>query len=333
MFSMIDVESAQERRSEWLEKNREILSRLFNNSSLEEEYSTGISVDIDNAITFGLKEKYFKDDINEQIGRLESILERLEREKGEKPPEEPIRQDPSKQMHGGEDRVRGEPPMEMPPTEKLIKREPTREPTAKEEPPKEEPPKKEPPKKEPPKEEPPKEEPPRGATRGRKLLREDPLSATVSNQSQSRGSNILLIHSQDKAAKEAVLKFIETLGLRALTLHEEPNPGSTLVEKFGKVSNIHFAIILFTPDGIAPTQDQPGERKAWVSQNMIFEFGYFVGKLGPGRVCVLYKEGMKITLDDSGVVNIPMDSRGGWRLLVAKEIKQTGIEIDLNKAI
>jgi predicted nucleotide-binding protein len=66
---------------------------------------------------------------------------------------------------------------------------------------------------------------------------------------------------------------------------------------------------------------------------MIFEFGYFLGKLGQGRVCVLYKEGVEIPPDYSGVTTIPMDSRGGWRVLVAKEIKQAGIEIDLNKAI
>jgi hypothetical protein len=75
------------------------------------------------------------------------------------------------------------------------------------------------------------------------------------------------------------------------------------------------------------------ERRVLVSQNMIFEFGYIVGKLGVRRVCALYEEGMKIPLGDSDIVCIPMDSRGRWRLLIAKEIKQAGIEIDLNKAI
>jgi predicted nucleotide-binding protein len=50
-------------------------------------------------------------------------------------------------------------------------------------------------------------------------------------------------------------------------------------------------------------------------------------------VCALYREGVEIPSDYPGVVTIPMDSRGGWRLLIAKEIKQAGVEIDLNKAI
>ena len=58
-----------------------------------------------------------------------------------------------------------------------------------------------------------------------------------------------------------------------------------------------------------------------------------MGKLGQERVCALYREKMEIPSDYSGIVFIPMDSRGGWKLLVAREIKQVGIEIDLNKAV
>ncbi len=309
MHSMMDLESAQERRTKWLENNTGVLTLLFDNSILE-EYSTDISLDINNAITFSLKEKYFKDDINEQIGRLESFLVRIKQK--EEPPEEPMRQNPLKEIHPGEAPPRGEPLMEKPPMEKMMKKEPSKElPSL---------------------EKSPKEEPSREVTHGKRLPRKEPPVTVVSNQTQLPGNTILLIHRQDEGEKESVLKFIEKLGLRALTLREEPNAGKTLIEKFGKLCDIHFAIILLTPDG-NPPQDQPGERKAWLSQNMIFEFGYFLGKLGPGRICALYKEGMKNAPDDWGVVNIPMDSRGGWRLFIAKEIKQTGIEIDLNKAI
>ncbi|HKC64277.1 MAG TPA: hypothetical protein VKB86_11595 [Pyrinomonadaceae bacterium] len=37
--------------------------------------------------------------------------------------------------------------------------------------------------------------------------------------------------------------------------------------------------------------------------------------------------------DYQGVVYIPTDSGGAWRLLLAKEIREAGIEIDLNKAL
>jgi len=153
------------------------------------------------------------------------------------------------------------------------------------------------------------------------------------NRPQLSRGDILLVHGRDEATKESLLEFLETLGLRPLILHEQPEGGKSIIETFAESAAIHFVIILITPDDIAAPRHKPKETQARVSQNVIFELGYFAGKLGRGRVCALYKEGVEIPSDYPGTVYIPMDSRGGWRLLIAKEMKQAGIEIDLNKAI
>ena len=311
MLSMMDLESAQERRTEWLEKNVQILTRLFNNPSFAEEYNGNLSFDMDSAITFTLKEKYFKDDINEQIGRLESFLDRLKlipEMKAEELAEQRLVEEPMEQEQPEEIQH-----MEVQLRETLSRALEPRE--------------------EPPKAKLPKEELLNEVPHKRELLREEPISTTVLDHIQLQEKNILLIHGRDEGAKESALKFIEKLELRALILHEQPNEGKSILEKFEEAPNANFAIILFTPDDIIAPRNKPKEKQACASQNVIFEFGYFVGKLGKGRVCALYKEGVAFPLDYPGVVYIPMDSRGGWRLLVAKEIKQAGIEIDLNKAV
>jgi predicted nucleotide-binding protein len=328
MFSMMDLESAQKRRGEWVEKNIEMLTRLVNNTFFKEEYEMGLSFDMDSAITFSLKEKYFRDDINEHIGRLESFLERLKlipEMKGEEIAEhelieEPIRQEQPREIQ----------PKEVQPSQALVKElKPT-----------EEPPKEKPVLKKPPKEEPsekrqklPKEEPSKEVPQRREPLKEEPPPTMALNQSPLQGENILLIHGRDEAAKESVSKFIEALGLRVFIPHKQPNGGRGILEKFGESSAIHFAIILLTPGEIAALQNRPEAKQTFISPNVMFEFGYLLGKLGHGRVCVLYDEGGEIPLDASNIMYIPLDSRGGWRLLVAKEIKQAGIDIDLNKAI
>ena len=276
MFSMTDLDNAQKRRTEWLENQTQMLARLFNDSSFEEENSTDISSDIDNAITFGLKEKYFKDDINEQIGRLESFLERLKQDSEEGLMEQMMRQEQPKEIQPEEVRTGA---TEKPFRDKLARRAPLKEPPSIEKPP------------------------------------------------------ILLIHGQDGTVKELVLEFIEKLGLRALTVYEQPTGGKGLIEKFRETSNIHFAIVLFTPNDATTLQDKPRGRRARLIQDIVFEFGFLVAKLGHERVCALCQEEAEIPFDYPGVVFIPTDSRGRWRLLVAKEIKQAGIEIDLNKAI
>jgi hypothetical protein len=321
MFSMADLESAQKRMTDWFDINVQLLTRLFSNSFFKEEYSMGLSSDMDSAITFSLKEKYFKEDMNEQIGRLESFLERLrlipEMKAGELTEqelvEETIKQEQPKQIQPSEVHPREAVTRELKPREEPIQEKPSEEPPSEEKPPK--------------------EEPSREVPETRKLVREEPPPTTVFNQSELPGGHILLIHGRDEATKETVSEFIENLGLRASILHEQPNGGRSIIEKFGEPSTIDFVIILFTPDDIAAPRSKPKERQTRVTQNVIFEFGYFLGKLGQGRVCVLYKEGVEILSDYPGIMYIPMDSRGGWRLLVAKEIKQAGIEIDLNKAI
>lgn len=331
IFSMMDLENAQERRTRWLEDNIKLFARLSNNFLNDEENNMNRSFDLNSAMTFSLKEQYFKDNVNEHIGRLESFLERLkltpedkvEERTERKPLEEEIRQEKPqekqlKEVQPKETPIREvkskeEPPIERPSIEKLMKKKILKEMLSKEKFEKEEPSKEVPDHMKPPREEPP--------------------STAVLSQSQLPMSNILFIHGRDETAKESILKFIEKLGHRAIVLHEQSDGGGGIIEKFRQLSKIDFAIFLFTAGDIAPSREEPSEGLSRGIPNLLFEFGYTMGKLGHERVCVLYKERMEPPPDYSGIVFIPMDSRGGWKLLVAKEIKQAGIEIDLNKAV
>jgi hypothetical protein len=326
MFSMADLDSAQERRTKWMEDNVKMLASLVNNPLFEDEYNIRATLDLDSAITFTLKEKYFRDDINEQIGKLESFLEHLklipemtaEEVIEQKLAEESMKKEQPKEIESIEAQLRQaltselkppkEPPKKEPLIEKPLRAEPLIEKLPQEEPLKEVPPRIEP-------------------------VREEPPPTVLLNQSHLPGGNVLLIHGRDEATKDSLLEFLEKLGLHPLVLHEQPDGGKSIIEKFEESINIDFAIILITPDDIAAPRHKPKERQTRVSQNVIFELGYFWGKLGRGRVCALFKEGVEIPFDTSETMYIPMDPRGGWRLLVAKEMKQSGMEIDLNKAI
>ena len=66
---------------------------------------------------------------------------------------------------------------------------------------------------------------------------------------------------------------------------------------------------------------------------MIFELGYFIGKLGRERVLALYEDGVELPSDYSGVVFESLDSKNNWKLALAKELKEVGFEIDLNRVL
>jgi predicted nucleotide-binding protein len=330
IFSMMDLEYAQERRAQWLENTIELFAHLPKRFLFDEEYNMDLSFDMSSAITFNLKEKYFKDDINEQIVRLDSLIQRIKLLPEDKPGEL-IEQKLTKELIGQEQ------PKEIKPKETKPIETITKEGKPIEEPPLEKPsierfPKKKLLKEILPKEKLQREEPPKEVSDRIKMLKEESPSPPVLNQSQFLGSNFLLIHGRDGAANESLSKFIERLGLRAIIFHEKTEEGRSIIEKFEKFSNFNFAIFLFTASEIPIPQNRLGEGQVNISQNVIFEFGYLVGKLGQKRVCTLYKEGVEIPLNYPGIAYIPIDSRGVWRLLLAKEIKEAGIEIDLNKA-
>jgi predicted nucleotide-binding protein len=145
------------------------------------------------------------------------------------------------------------------------------------------------------------------------------------------GSDVFVVHGRDKAAKESVCRFIEKLDLRPIILHEQPNEGRTIIEKFEDYSDVGFAIVILTPDDIGAPRNKPKEQKPRARQNVIFELGYFVGKIGRGRVCALYKEDVQMPSDYDGVLYVPMDPNDGWQLKLAKEMKHARLKVDLNK--
>ena len=133
LSSMGDLESALERRSEWLEENMKMLAKLFNNPHSAEKYLGSSSLDTESAITFTLKEKYLKDDMNDQIGKLESLLEQLRsipEITADEPVEEQLREElmkhePPKPAQTKEIQPKASPTEEMKIREELPKEEPT----------------------------------------------------------------------------------------------------------------------------------------------------------------------------------------------------------------
>jgi predicted nucleotide-binding protein len=66
---------------------------------------------------------------------------------------------------------------------------------------------------------------------------------------------------------------------------------------------------------------------------VILEFGFFIGKLGRERVCALKTPGVDEPSDIRGVLYIPLDNGGAWRLKLAAELKAANIDVDLNCAV
>jgi predicted nucleotide-binding protein len=61
---------------------------------------------------------------------------------------------------------------------------------------------------------------------------------------------------------------------------------------------------------------------------VILELGFFIGALGRSRVAMLYQEGVERPSDIDGVLVQPLDSGGGWKAKLAREMSSVGVAID-----
>lgn len=145
-------------------------------------------------------------------------------------------------------------------------------------------------------------------------------------------NKVFIVHGHDETAKQTVARFLEKCRFEAIILHEQPDGGSTIIEKIEKYTDVVFAIILYTPCDIGRAKKEK-KGKARARQNVVFEHGYLIGKLSRERVCALVKDGVEIPGDMSGVVYKVMDDAGAWKAEVLKEMKNAGISVDANKLL
>jgi len=154
---------------------------------------------------------------------------------------------------------------------------------------------------------------------------------------------VFIVHGHDEKLKTQVACFLEQLELQPIILHEQADRGQTIIEKFEKHSNVSFAVVLLTPDdeGRKIKSEKPGwsdpvfveemPMMPRARQNVIFEFGYFIGKLGRGNVCGLYCEGVELPSDYSGVLYTKVDNQGAWQFKLVKELEAAGFDVDANR--
>jgi predicted nucleotide-binding protein len=148
------------------------------------------------------------------------------------------------------------------------------------------------------------------------------------------GHRVFLVHGHDQAVLHEVARFLERLEQNVIILREQPNQGRTIVEKFENYADVGFAIVLLTPDDRGGPMAAPYDgQQPRARQNVILELGYFLGRLGRNRVCALYREGVEIPSDYSGVLYVKLDDAGAWRLALAKEMKAAELPVDMNLAL
>jgi predicted nucleotide-binding protein len=159
------------------------------------------------------------------------------------------------------------------------------------------------------------------------------LAEYVNRARQRDVGKVFLAHGHDNEAKESVARFIEKLGLEVVILHEQASRGRTIIEKLEDYADACFAVVLMTPDDVGASRKDAGNLQPRARQNVVFELGLFVGKLGRGHVCALRRGAIELPSDYHGVAQLEMDEGGGWREQLADEMRQAGCAINMGRTL
>jgi len=140
-------------------------------------------------------------------------------------------------------------------------------------------------------------------------------------------SQVLLMYGRDLEAKQVVAAYVGSLGVQVIPLNE--NSFDTIDIWATEVT---FVVILLTPDDMVVSASDPQHSSFRAGQNIIYELGFFHGKLGTKRVCALFKSNGEVELElpseslrrDSCV---RLDSAGEWKGWLARQMREAGLTI------
>lgn len=157
-----------------------------------------------------------------------------------------------------------------------------------------------------------------------------PANNSIFNtQTVNKKNKVFIVHGRDNEAKQEAARYIENVGLESIILHEQASSGMTIIEKIEHYAGeADFAIVIYTPcdkgRGAFETKVPARDR---ARQNVVFEHGYLMAKLGRKNVCALVKGQIETPNDISGVVYVSMDQAGAWKNDVNKELKACGYKL------
>lgn len=162
------------------------------------------------------------------------------------------------------------------------------------------------------------------ATINRIERRSDPVSTNPDGP-------IFVVHGRDHAVLHLAVRVLQqTTGREVIVLHEQANAGRTILEKFeDHAVSASYAVVLLTGDDEGGLPG--GTTRSRGRQNVVFELGFFFGKLGRKRVAVLLGDDVEQPSDINGLVYIGLDGGGGWKHQLCRELEAAGIKVNYSR--
>jgi predicted nucleotide-binding protein len=161
----------------------------------------------------------------------------------------------------------------------------------------------------------------------------DPTSAAA----PARTRQVLLAHGRDERWKQAVEHLLEQAGEHEIRIvNQRSGKHGRLADALEdeQAPTSRYAVVLLTADDVAgPRLESDAEPffSTRAHQEVVFQMGFLVAALSPGRVCVLYEDGVELPYELDGVSHVRLDLAGTWQPKLLLHLRRAGFDYDMNK--
>jgi predicted nucleotide-binding protein len=154
----------------------------------------------------------------------------------------------------------------------------------------------------------------------------------------SRTRDVYLAHGRDERWKQAVEHLLEQAGEHEIKIvNQRSKERAQLTEELREQApGSHYAVVLLTADDVGGARlesDAEPYFSTRAHQEVVFEMGFLVAALTPGRVCVLYEDGVELPCDLDGVSHVRLDLAGTWQPKLLLHLRRAGFDYDMNKLV
>ncbi len=149
--------------------------------------------------------------------------------------------------------------------------------------------------------------------------------------------SIFVVHGHDYSFRDDVVQYVQGLQIKPVILSRIGGAQQSLLQKFMNYAlEARFAVVLISADDLGASRKQyetpgVGERSLQfrARQNVIFELGFFYGRLGWENVFVVYKPppvfpNFEHPSDLLGTVYDELDAANEWRGSLSQRLAQAG---------
>ncbi|AEG91663.1 hypothetical protein [Ramlibacter tataouinensis] len=145
-----------------------------------------------------------------------------------------------------------------------------------------------------------------------------PRPALAPAASGGRTSGVAVVCAAGDGTGQAVAALVGQLGLTAVLRPPATGTGASLLDGLESLRGAEFAVVIPGPDADAA---------------LPLQIGFLLGAVGRNRVCLLLTTEPQSVPALDGLACHAVDSAGLWRLVLAREMRQAGLAVDMNRAL